>query len=545
MRFLEAQTLLRGFTSDDKRSIMLCTSARPEPLDLYVQAEFAARGVEATVATLPFGTLQQHLRGAARGPHEVLVLFPWDLAPALDWRSGIPPRSLDASELREMIAPVEALLASGDSALFYVPAEIPPVSGSATAQTQLAALLQGAAVRLGAQVVPATHFSLQSYLSTGGAFAAAGAGDLAASIVSRLVQPTLEPKKVLLTDLDGVMWRGVIGEDGPDGITSAPEGEGYPHFLYQSLLRRLRNEGVLLAAVSKNDEDLARLPFRSGEMTLSEADFVAILASYDAKSAQIASLARALNLPVDAMVFVDDNPVEIAEVSAKLPTITTMRFPSGPDALAPFLHSLSAHFAKPQRTVEDATRTEMYRSLLASPLPASSDPASVDGFLRELGMRLHIADRSGGNRERAVQLINKTNQFNLNGRRVTARDIEATMARGGKLFTATLEDRNGSHGEILACVVQPDDSVSTFVMSCRVLQRRVEFAFLSWLAEHIVHGASLRVQFAATERNTPLQHFLRDAGFASTDEDTWSVAREAFVGTHAAASELFALESPQ
>lgn len=545
MRFLEAQALLRGFTSDVKRSVTLCTSARAEPLDLYLRAEFAARGVDAEIATLPFGTLQQHLRSAPRGPHEMLVLFPWDLAPMLDWRSGIPSRSLSKADLREMIAPMESLLAGGEQPLFYIPAEIPPVGGGTDSADQLAALLQGAALRLGAHVVPSDHFSLPNYLSSGGAFTSSRAGDLGALIVAHLTQIHPEPKKVLLTDLDGVMWHGVIGEDGPDGIRSAPEGDGYPHFLYQSLLRRLRGEGVLLAAVSKNDEDLARLPFHNGEMTLAEEDFVAILASYDAKSVQISSLARALNLPVDSMVFVDDNPVEIAEVSAQLPTITTMQFPCGADALAPFLHSLSAHFARPQRTAEDAARTEMYRSLLASPVPSAADPASVEHFLRDLQMRLRISDRSNGHRERAIQLINKTNQFNLNGQRVTDAEVEATLARGGKLITATLEDRNGSHGEILACIVQPDASISTFVMSCRVMQRRVELAFFRWLAEHVVHGDSLVLHFVPTERNTPIRNFLREAGFGETSARTWRIARETLLRDHVASTDLFALETAQ
>ena len=254
MRFLEAQALLRGFSSGVTRPLLLCTSGRPEPLDLYIRAAFAARGVDAQIRSLPFGTLQQHLRASAGGDHEVLLLFPWDLAPSLDWRSGIPEQGVTPAELREAIAPVESLLASRPSALFYIPALLPPVAGDPATQQVLEAILEGAALRLGARLLPASSFSLPSYLANGGAFASARAGELGASIVSALTHALPAPRKVLVTDLDGVMWRGVIGEDGLDGVTANPEGSGYPHFLYQSLLKRLRAHGTLLAAVRRHQE---------------------------------------------------------------------------------------------------------------------------------------------------------------------------------------------------------------------------------------------------------------------------------------------------
>jgi FkbH-like protein len=107
-----------------------------------------------------------------------------------------------------------------------------------------------------------------------------------------------------------------------------------------------------------------------------------------------------------------------------------------------------------------------------------------------------------------VELINKTNQFNLNGRRVTDEQVGAILGAGGRLFSATLADRTGSHGEILACLVAADGTITSLVMSCRVLQRRVEYAFLAWLAAQ--PGPPTGVQWASTPRNTPCQQFLRD-----------------------------------
>jgi FkbH-like protein len=152
----------------------------------------------------------------------------------------------------------------------------------------------------------------------------------------------------------------------------------------------------------------------------------------------------------------------------------------------------------------------MYRRRLAGMAPSDLGGSDLTSFLQDLEMRLEVVERTRGDRARAVQLINKTNQFNLNGRRVTDAEIEQVLSTGGRLFTATLRDRNGSHGEILACVVTPEGVIRSLVMSCRVLQRRVEFAFLAWLAEQQIPVKLL--EFEATQRNEPFRNFLRQAG---------------------------------
>ena len=123
-------------------------------------------------------------------------------------------------------------------------------------------------------------------------------------------------------------------------------------------------------------------------------------------------------------------------------------------------------------------------------------------------MTLTLQERSQGDRTRAVQLINKTNQFNLNGRRITEAEVAEVVAAGGRLYTASLSDRSGSHGEILACLVSVDGSITAFAMSCRVFQRRVEHAFLAWLASQ-PHPPSA-MEWAGTPRNEPFAQFLRE-----------------------------------
>src|SRR5207244_4359993 len=145
--------------------------------------------------------------------------------------------------------------------------------------------------------------------------------------------------------------------------------------------------------------------------------------------------------------------------------------------------------------------------------------ADLHAFLRDLRMTLIVSDRTRGDRTRVLQLINKTNQFNLNGRRLTDDDVAAILGRGGRLLGLTLDDRTGTHGEILACLMDGDATIVALVMSCRVFQRRVEYAFLAWLAG--LADAPRAMAYAPTPRNGPFTTFL--------EEVTGTRAEEGFV----------------
>jgi FkbH-like protein len=183
----------------------------------------------------------------------------------------------------------------------------------------------------------------------------------------------------------------------------------------------------------------------------------------------------------------------------------------------------------------------MYRRRLEGMVPSEASGADLTAFLRELDMSLTIHDRSQGDRTRAVQLINKTNQFNLNGRRVTDDEVAAILAEGGQLFTATLADKHGAHGEILSYLVRADGMVESLVMSCRVFQRRVEHAFFAWLAS--TGRAPRALRFASTPRNEPARRFLEGPGFAEQDGVVGFNA-VAFQQAERSALDLFVLTAP-
>lgn len=538
LTYLEARRILAEAGGGPELTFLLAMSGTGEPLRLYLEAAGARLGRTVRVDLLPFNTLSQHLTAPASHGTEAFLLLPWDLCPEADWRSGVPTARLEAAQAAAGARDVAARLERRAGArFFYLPAPIPPLTGTPAGDQAIARMLEASALALGAVLLPADAFSHASYFASGCPIGGSSLGGVATRIVECLAASERGSAKVLVTDLDNTLWAGVIAEDGPDGVAYQPEGAGYRHFVYQTFLMRLRSEGVLLAGVSRNDPEVIRPPFLSGGMPLRREDFVALVASYHAKSAQIRQLASELNLGLDAFVFVDDNPVELEEVHRALPEVATVAFAARDDGLSELLDDLAARFGRRTLTAEDRERTALYQRRLEGLVPAEAAGADLEEFLAGLGMRLTIHDRSAGDRTRAVQLINKTNQFNANGRRWTDAEVGEVLAGGGHLYGATLTDRTGSHGEIIACLVEQDGTVAAFVMSCRVFQRRAEHAFLATLIR--AGKGPARVRYSQTERNEPFARFLDDPALSDAGDGTWALAGAAYAREHATDLRLF------
>jgi len=514
MNFLEAHRLIESFAGGPSQPLRVVLSGTGDSLRLYLQAAGAQRGIAIEPSFLPFNTLAQHLLGEPDSTPEVFLLLPWDLANEFDWRSGIP-LMIDQAEMVARARATAERIGRRKARVAYLPAVVPPLLPDPDRTRELLTILHGIAASIGAFDLPSDGFSITSYLGTGCPIGGGSLGAIAIALVDAVLQPRRESAKVLVSDLDNVMWRGVVAENGLEGISFGPEGIGYRHFVYQTLLARLKSEGVLLTAVSRNDPEVALSPFRTGQMVLKEDDFVAIVASYHAKSAQVELLAEQLNLGLDAFVFVDDNHVELAEMGLKLPAVRCEPFPDRDERLPGLLDRLNGHFRRTAVTAEDRQRTSLYRRRLSGMAPSTAQGADLRAFLESLGMTLVVHDRSAGDRARAIQLINKTNQFNINGRRIAEEEVAKILAAGGRLLTATLNDKNGTHGEVLAILIDANDVVNAFVMSCRVFQRRAEFALVAWLA-----GGARTPRFfevAETSRNEPARQFLADPAFRRSD----------------------------
>ncbi len=232
MNFLEAKRLADSFEGGPPLPFVLALSGTPDKLDVFLSAAAALKGRRAQVRTLPFNTLSQWLFGPPSGETEVLVLLPWDFIPEADWRSGVPRALQDEETIRARAqATADRIARRHDARVLYLPAPLPPLFSAPARNAELEAWLHSLAAGLGAHMLPPEAFSLGSYLANGSPFAGPRLMETSAAITQAALRQLSPTRKVLVTDLDNVMWHGVIGEDGLEGIRCAPEGVGFRFFL--------------------------------------------------------------------------------------------------------------------------------------------------------------------------------------------------------------------------------------------------------------------------------------------------------------------------
>lgn len=289
-------------------------------------------------------------------------------------------------------------------------------------------------------------------------------------------------KKALALDLDGTLWGGILGDDGVEGIEVSGTFHGEAFKQVQKVAKQLGSQGVLLAAVSKNDADTVSRALREHpEMTLREADFVRIAANWQPKHENIARLAKALNLGIDAFVFADDSAFECGLVRRELPDVAVLHLDGDP---AEHVDRLLADgwFDVPALTAEDRTRTEKYRDeLVRDDFLHTFD--SIEDYLRELGVTVRLAAAAESDLARLSQLTLRTNQFNLTTVRLQPAEVRA-LAQDSEALVLTIRssDRFGDNGLVGAILARwrPDGlHIENFVLSCRVFSRGIEQACLA------------------------------------------------------------------
>jgi FkbH-like protein len=533
LTFVEGQCAVRQLVADaPELRLRLCMSGTAAPLVPMLAGEAARQGVRLVVVPLPFGTLGQHLSSPSDGVAEAFVLCPWDLVPELDWRTGVPaPEPTEDEAVARAVATLQQVRNRAPRRAVYLDAPIPPATTHPARTEALRLQLRAAALRSGAIVLGGDCFNLGVFLDSGVFGTGKNLAALAHAVV-RDIRGSQPAKKVIVTDLDQTFWAGVAAEDGADVVHADVEGMGFKHFIYQALLARLTDLGAVLVAVSRNDAAVVEAVFAGGRMHVARERFATVLASYHPKSAQIVEVASRLNLGLDAFVFVDDNPVELEEVRCALPAVTLLQFPLHPSGIADLAAELHRLFGTDTVTAEDRRRTGRYQVMLAEAQVREAAPQDLSEYLRGLEMRLIIADKRAGDRQRAVQLLNKTNQFNLNGVRWSMEEVDDVLAQGGALWTGRLVDRSGDHGEILVCLSDALGTVRAFVMSCRVFQRRVEYAFLDWFMTSRVGAITFHGR--RTDRNDPFWTFASEASGAPVTDGTFAIEPAQF---HAAVAE--------
>lgn len=339
---------------------------------------------------------------------------------------------------------------------------------------------------------------------------------------------TCPRKKVLVLDLDNTLWGGVVGEDGVPGLVLGGDGLGAAYRDFQFLCKELKEQGVLLAVVSKNNEEDALNALRHHpDMVLREKDFVAIRANWRPKAQNICAIAEELNLGTDAFVFVDDNPVERESVRAAVPGITVPDFPDHPAKLPDFCRNLAAElFPVIRLTSEDTRKTEDYQAE-GRRRRARSESVDLTTFLNSLDMRLYISPVTREDVPRVAQLTQKTNQFNLTTRRYSENDILRLLNDGRwQLFKASLKDVYGDFGIILLSFVYLDTSIpeiDTFLMSCRAMGRDIEKIFLNDIEKTLYYMGKeeLRGVYIPSKKNSMVKNFYSSMGFLSSSENTF------------------------
>jgi FkbH-like protein len=333
-------------------------------------------------------------------------------------------------------------------------------------------------------------------------------------------------RKCLVLDLDNTVWGGVIGDDGLEGVAVAqgdPTGEA--HLAVQRLALDLRSRGVVLAVSSKNNDAVARLPFREHpEMLLREEHIAVFQANWNDKATNIKAIANELSLGLDSMVLLDDNPVERGLVRQILPQVAVPELPEDPALYARTL-AAAGYFEAIAFSDEDRKRAGFYQDN-ARRVSLQQQAGDVEAYLASLNMEITFGPFDSTGRARIAQLINKSNQFNLTTRRYSEAEI-AQLEADPCCFTlqVRLADTFGDNGMISVVICRPSTPdawvIDTWLMSCRVLGRRVEHMVLRELIEHTrARGISRLVgTYIPTAKNQLVEHHYRNLGFAETRAD--------------------------
>jgi FkbH-like protein len=329
---------------------------------------------------------------------------------------------------------------------------------------------------------------------------------------------------VIVLDCDNTLWKGVCAEDGPSNVEIDSS-----YRALQEMMVAQHAAGKLLCLCSKNNErDVFEVFARHQDMPLKREHILAWRINWQPKSANVIALANELQLGMDSFIFVDDSPLECADVQARCPEVLTVQLPAQSEQIPRFLQSVWA-FDHLKVTETDRQRTELYRQNRQRE-SLRQEASTLEDFLASLELEIHIAEMAPDQIERAAQLTQRTNQFNTTTIRRGAGEIRQLAQRQQLQFhVVEVRDRFGDYGLVglMACEAQQDVlRADTFLLSCRVLGRRVEHQMLREMGK-IASARGLRgvtVPFQPTPKNQPALDFLNDLGASrrqSYGQDGW------------------------
>ncbi len=519
-------------------------------LDACLRVACARAGLAVAVDNAPYGQLDQTVlgRGARPGPRALLLV--WDA----EWLLGdalLDPYAAGPAGLAELLAGREAHLhrlldaALADPALTVLACSFVPPAGTALGILEwrradgllagLAAINRRLAERCAADprcwLVPAESVAARFGLDRWSDAALRLHGDirirpdalpwLAEAAAGILAARAGRVRKCLVLDADGILWGGVLGEDGPDGVQLGPDGAGRAFQEFQRAVLALHRRGVILAICSRNDPaDIERMLADHPGMILRPDHISARRIGWGGKAEGVRGIAAELNLGSDALVFIDDDPANRLAVRGALPGVLVPEPPAHPAEYAAFVRD-AGWFPSLQLTAEDLAKGAQYAAQ-AERERYRAESGDLGAFLAGLATVVAIAPLSPATRARAAQLCVKTNQFNTTLERLDEAALETAAAAGAVIRTVQVSDRFGDHGLTGLVVAEPGPGtwrIRLLLLSCRVLGRMVEHAVLHALAAEAgrAGATALAIPCVAGPRNQPAREFLAGLGLEPLD----------------------------
>jgi FkbH-like protein len=327
------------------------------------------------------------------------------------------------------------------------------------------------------------------------------------------------------------MWSGIVGEIGASSVSWSLAEHAQVHGLYQQQLRQLSEMGVLLAVASKNEASTVQEALARTDLYVPRDALFPLIANWKPKSEAVAEILQVWNVGAESVVYVDDSQMEMEEVRTAFPSLTCLQFPTGsPAKVMKLLEHLRDLFGKPALSADDALRQSSIRA--NAQFQEAARQTSTNEFIKGLQAKLTFDIQKDGSNHRLLELINKTNQFNLNGVRISAGEwLQFLSDPAAFALGVAYEDKFGPLGVIGVVAGRQSGGrldVQTWVLSCRAFSRRIEFHILDYLFRS-GNAEKIALAFTATERNQPLQEFLASLGVCTAPGEECIVEREAFL----------------
>lgn len=332
-------------------------------------------------------------------------------------------------------------------------------------------------------------------------------------------------KKCLVLDFDNTLWSGIAGEDGLN-VKIGEDRIGTMFMQFQKEIKKLKNKGVLLASCSKNNlEDAKNIFDNKSNMLLKWEDFIIHKVNWERKDINILEIAEELNIGDDSMVFIDDSASERLLVSEGT-NVYVPEFPNDLDLVRMISEIDRKCFSTLTITKEDSVKHEQYLENIKRK-NSSKKYKNINDFVNSLKIKLHIKLNNINDLDRAFQLANKTNQFNFTTKRYLKKEMEDMMLNDDvDVLTCRVEDRFGDYGTTVLLIVFKDDKnykIDSFLMSCRVLGKKIENAVLNWYVTNLFNGKTLEACYIPTEKNKQLEGKYEEFGFVQTEKTILNV----------------------